>query len=278
MSVEFKRTSFRLSIGEKSLEGLLCEPACWKDTILLVHEALGSVSYWKDFPDNLATTTDCRVLAYSRAGHGDSQGPLESRNPKYYRNQVEVVLPALLDRFNIGSPIFYGHSEGAAISLLYAAYRPDQVRAVIAEAPILTPESSSRRRIQELAATYPSSELRSKLARYHKDSDAVFYSWITDATSPQMLHFPLDMYLSKIACPVLVLQGSEDEFGGAVQLLAIQKYLPRAQSEIIVGAAHLPHREMTKVVLEKVRDFLAGISPSVKIEPVTPYSLTHVPE
>lgn len=278
MSVEFQRTSFRLSIGGKLLEGLLCEPACWKDTILLVHEALGSVSYWKDFPDNLATTTDSRVLAYSRAGHGNSQGPLEPRNPEYYRNQVEVVLPALLDSFNVRLPILYGHSEGAGISLLYAAHQRDKVRAVIAEAPILTPESSSQLKIKELAAAYPSSELRSKLARYHKDSDAVFYSWIADATTPEMLHFPLDMYLSKIVCPVLVLQGSEDEFGGATQLLAIQKYLPQAQSEIIAGAAHLPHREMTKVVLEKVRNFLTGIPSSVKIEPVTPYSLTHVPE
>lgn len=278
MSSESRRTSTRFAVGGKSLEVLLCEPPSARHTIVLLHEALGSVSYWKDFPDNLASATGCNVLAYSRAGHGDSEGPLEPRSPEYYRNQVEVILPALLDRFHVQSPILYGHSEGAGIALLYAADEPQKVLALIAEAPILTPETRSRDRIQQLAATYPTSELSRRLARYHRDSDAVFQSWIAGVTTPQMLQFPLDGFLPNIVCPLLVLQGSEDEFGGAVQLHAIQKHLSQAQCEIIPGAGHLLHREKTEVVLEKVRNFLANIRSIPQVEYVAPHPLTVVPE
>jgi len=248
-----------LNVGGKSFEVSLCGPSCAQHTIVLLHEALGSVSYWKDFPGKLAAATGCEVLAYSRAGHGNSQGPLEPRSVEYYRNQVEVILPALLRHFGVRSPILYGHSEGAGIALLYAAEQPQNVRAVIAEAPIVTAEARSRERIGEIAAAYPSSELGRKLARYHRDADAVFQSWIAGVATPQMLQFPLDRYLPKIVCPILVLQGSDDEFGGAVQLQTIQKYLTHAQCEVLVGAGHLLHREKTELVLEKVRNFLINL-------------------
>lgn len=267
-----------VTVGGKSLEVLLCQPAFAQETIVLLHEALGSVSYWKDFPDKLSAATGCTVLAYSRAGHGNSQGPLEPRNQKYYQNQVEAVLPALLDHFHVESPVLYGHSEGAVIALLYAAQEPQKVRALIAEAPVLTPEPRSRNRIRELAATYPVSELKNKLVRYHNDSEAVFHSWIAGVTSPQMVQFPLDMYLPKIICPVLLLQGSEDEFGGSTQLHAIQKYLPHAQCEVLTGAGHLPHRDKTDVVIEKVRIFLSSLSPAVQQCPVVSHPPLVIPE
>ncbi|HET9086790.1 MAG TPA: alpha/beta hydrolase [Acidobacteriaceae bacterium] len=251
-----------LNIGEKSLEVLRCPHASAAGTIVLLHEALGSVSYWKDFPGKLASATGCNVVAYSRAGHGGSQGPLEPRSVGYYRNQVEVVLPAIFRHFKIESPILYGHSEGAAIAFLFAAEQPHTVRALIAEAPIVTTEARSQNRIHELAATYSSSELRRKLARYHCDSDAVFHSWIAGVTTPQMLQFPLHEYLAKIVCPVLVLQGPEDEFGGEIQLLTLEKHVPQVTSRTIAGAGHLPHREQTEAVLMEIRIFLADLPSS----------------
>jgi pimeloyl-ACP methyl ester carboxylesterase len=257
MSKECTSKLTRLSIGEKTLEALRCERASAAGTIVLLHEALGSVSYWKDFPGKLAEASSCNVVAYSRAGHGDSQGPLEPRSVGYYRNQVEVVLPELLRQFQIESPILYGHSEGAAIALLFAAQQPHLVQALIAEAPIVTSEARSQDRIRELAATYSSSELRRKLARYHSDSDAVFHSWIAGVTTPQMLQFPLHEHLAKIVCPVLVLQGPDDEFGGEIQLRTLEKYVPQVTSRMIAGAGHLPHREQTEAVLKEIRTFLS---------------------
>lgn len=267
-----------LNVGGKSFEVSLCGSSSAQHTIVLLHEALGSVSYWKDFPDKLAAATACQVLAYSRAGHGNSQGPLEPRSVAYYRNQVDVILPALLEQFCVRSPILYGHSEGAGIALLYAAEQQHNVRAVIAEAPIVTPEARSRERIGELAAAYPSSELSRKLARYHRDADAVFQSWIAGVTTPQMLQFPLDRYLPKIVCPILVLQGADDEFGGAVQLQTIQKYLTHAQCEVLAGAGHLLHRERTELVLEKVRAFLVNLPSSSREDQAVFHTPRSVPE
>jgi pimeloyl-ACP methyl ester carboxylesterase len=275
MKAECQTSLACFTVGEKCLEVLLCEPPFAQHTIVLLHEALGSVSYWKDFPDKLSVATGCRVLAYSRAGHGNSQGPLEPRSPEYYRNQVETVLPALLDHFEVGRPVLYGHSEGAAIGLLYAAQAPDSVHALILEAPVVAPEPSAREKIQDLAETYASSGLQSKLTRYHRDADAVFQSWIAGVTAPQMLEFPVELSLPKVVCPVLVLQGAEDEFGGPVQLHVLRKYLPWAQWEVIAGAGHLLHREQTEFVLNRVRQFLAVIS-SVSQERKT-FRRTQVP-
>ncbi|MHB1745250.1 MAG: alpha/beta fold hydrolase [Acidobacteriaceae bacterium] len=270
MTGECKGSLTSFVLEGKALEVLLCEPPSAQQTIVLLHEALGSVSYWKDFPEKLAASTGCRVVAYSRAGHGSSQGPVEPRNPHYYRNQVERVLPTLFARFAVSAPILYGHSEGAGIALLYAAEQPQKVHAVVAEAPIVVPEVRAQDRIQELTAPDISAELIRKLARYHTNPDTVFQSWIADVTSPQMLQFPLDSYLPKIVCPVLVLQGSEDEFGGSGQLQTIRRYLPTAQCEVLSGAGHLLHRDSQDLVIEKVRIFLTDRSILRKQEAVGP--------
>lgn len=246
-----------VTAGGKSLEVLVYESPSARQTIVLVHEALGSVSYWKTFPEKLTTATGCHVIAYSRAGHGHSEGPVNARSLEYYTEQVEQVLPAILQRFGIAKPVLYGHSEGAAIALLYAAQHPEQVAAVIAEAPIVTQEKQARERIRELSAIYESSELQRKLARYHRDADAVFHSWAANINKPLLQGFPLHQYLRKITCPVLALQGSQDEFGGAAQLTALQRYIPQAQCEVIPNAGHLLHREQIDLVIERVSAFLA---------------------
>ena len=232
---------------------------------MLLHEALGSVSYWKDFPESLAAATGHSVIAYSRAGHGNSQGPVEPRSLDYYHRQVEVVLPAVLAHFGVSDPVFYGHSEGAGIAMLYAA-TGHPVRAIIAECPIVEPEESTGATIRQLKAGYESSDMSRRLGRYHANPDEVFHSWIESSQASFSKEFPFEQYLRAIKCPLLVLQGSHDEFASVLQYQAIHRVLPAAQHAVF-DAGHLLHREVPGLVTSTVSTFLASLPPNAAARP-----------
>jgi pimeloyl-ACP methyl ester carboxylesterase len=230
-------------------------------TILLLHEALGSVSYWKDFPQKLARATGYNIIVYSRAGHGNSEGPLELRTDEYYLRQVRVVIPTLLKHFSVDCPVLYGHSEGAGIALLYAA-TSTHVKALILESPFVIPKRSAALVIENMAAVYPGSKLQERLAHYHQEPDEVFNSWVRwAATLDEEKIFPLRDLLPNITCPVLVLQGSNDEFGTTLQLAALQASLADVQHETYANTGHLPHREQTDRLLSRVSQFLTELQP-----------------
>jgi len=228
--------------------------------LLLIHEALGSVSYWKDFPEKLAAATQFRVLAYSRAGHGKSEGPVEARSLDYYRDQIETVIPAVLAHFGVERPVLYGHSEGAAIALLYAGRSgaSDTVKALIAECPFVTPEERTAETVRSLAGSYTTSDLQQRLGRYHHDADAVFQAWIRSDRGAVFQDFSMRESLAHVACPVLVLQGSRDDFGSVAQFEAVRQSIPSAQHQVL-EAGHLLHREMADVVVESVTRFLDAV-------------------
>jgi pimeloyl-ACP methyl ester carboxylesterase len=244
-----------------SLDGKMAEVAyhslpAANGTILLLHEALGSVSYWKRFPHKLAHATGYNVIAYSRAGHGNSEGPLAKRTDAYYLRQVNTVIPTLLDHFSVADPVLYGHSEGAGISLLYAAIS-SRIRALILESPFVVTNPGAGQLIEKMAAAYPGSKLQERLAHYHQHPDEVFASWNTWAASLGNDVFPLHDFLPKIKCPVLVLQGARDEFGTTLQLAALQAAIPNLQHETYPDTGHLPHKEQTDRVLQRVSQFLS---------------------
>lgn len=244
-----------LIIQDKQLETRYWPADSPAGTILLLHEALGSVAYWKDFPAKLAAGTGHNIIAYSRAGHGESDGPVEARSVEYYQSQIDTVLPAVLHHFGVESPVLYGHSEGAAIAFLYAAGHT-AVRAVIAECPILVQEERTVATIRELEATYPRSEMSRKLGRYHRDADAVFNAWMQSNRSTLFRDFSMHQYLLQISCPVMVLQGSRDEFGGIRQFETLQAAIPTAE-HMVLDAGHLLHREQPELVIEHVHAFLS---------------------
>jgi pimeloyl-ACP methyl ester carboxylesterase len=246
-----------LSLDGKSTEVAYHSVPSANGTILLLHEALGSVSYWKQFPHKLAVATNYNVIAYSRAGHGNSEGPLAKRSTDYFLHQVNNVIPALLDHFSVADPVFYGHSEGAGISLLYAAMSK-RIRALILESPFVVTSSAAGELIHKMAADYPGSKLQERLAHYHQHPDEVFASWTQWATSLGSEVFPLREFLPRITCPVLVLQGARDEFGTSMQLAALQAAIPNLQHETYPDTGHLPHKEQTDRVLQRVSQFLSS--------------------
>jgi pimeloyl-ACP methyl ester carboxylesterase len=249
--------NLHLSLDGKSTEVAYHSVPSANGTILLLHEALGSVSYWKQFPHKLALATNYNVIAYSRAGHGNSEGPLAKRSTDYFLHQVNTVLPALLDHFAVADPVLYGHSEGAGISLLYAA-TSKRIRALILESPFVVTSAAAGELIHKMAAAYPGSKLQERLAHYHQHPDEVFASWTQWAATLGEEVFPLREFLPRITCPVLVLQGARDEFGTSMQLAALQAAIPNLQHETYPDTGHLPHKEQTDLVLRRVSQFLSS--------------------
>jgi pimeloyl-ACP methyl ester carboxylesterase len=250
----------RLALDGKQIEVALHTAEDTRGTILLLHEALGSVAYWRDFPEKLAAATGANVLLYSRPGHGYSEGPLEERNPDFYLRQTGIVIPELLDRFGVDAAIVYGHSEGAAIAMLFAR-QSDRARALILESPFVVVEPNSAEHIASMAAAYRGSKLQERLALYHRDADEVFYAWADWATGlTPGIPLPHTL-LNQIKCPVLVLQGENDIFGSIVHREALRAALPAVEFELFANTGHLPHREQTEPVLNRAVRFVTALGP-----------------
>jgi len=265
MSATFVQSqSTHLMLGGKSIEVAIHSVPSPTNTILLLHEALGSVSYWRDFPQRLAQETGSRVLLYSRPGHGSSQGPPERRSKEHYLRQVQDVIPEILRHFSVESPILYGHSEGSGIAVLYSVIS-NQAKALILESPHVVPERSTYLHIEKMAAEYPGSKLQQRLARYHLEADAVFHAWTKWASTMDKNSYPLRDMLAHIHCPVLALQGANDDFGTTAHLDALQTSIPHMEFEIYPDTGHLPHRERTDLVLSRVARFVGSLQLSADL-------------
>lgn len=225
-------------------------------TIVLLHEALGSVSHWRDFPARLAERCEMNVLLYSRLGHGQSEGPPVSRSRRYFEQQSLEVLPALLAEFAIEQPVLLGHSEGAAIALIYAANHPEKTRALVLESPILRTEPASATGMAMAERAWRETDFRERLARHHRDPDAVFAAWLSIRESDSLLSLPLEAHLPPIHCPLLVLQGERDEYATSLQTDALRPLAPHMRLIRFSDIGHTPHREQPEGVLDEIKAFL----------------------
>jgi pimeloyl-ACP methyl ester carboxylesterase len=232
-----------------------------RGSIALLHEALGSVSHWRDFPVRLAEHSRMDVLVYSRLGHGQSEGPPSTRSRDYYEQQSLEVLPAVLAECNIRRPVLLGHSEGAAIALIYAAHHPENARALILESPILHAEPAAAAGMAMAEYAWRTTDLREKLARHHRNPDAVFHAWLSIRESDSLLSLPLEAHLPPVRCPILMLQGAHDEYATNRQAEALRTFAPHMQLIHLPESGHTPHREQPEIVLEHIERFLRGLPP-----------------
>jgi len=245
-----------LSIAGRQLETRHVAVSHPRGTIVLLHEALGSVSHWRDFPERLAERCQMDVLLYSRLGHGQSEGPPEPRSRRYFEQQSLEVLPALLAHFAIVQPVLLGHSEGAAIALIYAAMHPENVSAVVLESPILRLEPASAAGMALAERAWRETDFRERLARHHRDADAVFAAWLSIRESDSLLTLPLEAHLPPVRCPLLVIQGAHDEYATSLQTDALRPLAPQMRLVRLPDSGHTPHREQPEVVLEEIETFL----------------------
>ena len=230
--------------------------------LLLLHEGLGSVSMWGAFPGRLAAATGCRVLVWSRAGHGASEPYPEPRTSSYLHREAEEALPALLAAFDLERPVLIGHSDGGSIALLFAAALPDVPLGVAVLAPHAFVEEVTLAGVRAAGETWATSDWPRRLARHHADASRVFCDWHDTWLSPGFRTWNIEACLPLIRCPVLALQGEEDEYGTPRQVTVIGERVPGARVLLLPACGHAPHRDQEAAVLAALVDFINHLTPT----------------
>lgn len=222
--------------------------------LLLLHEGLGSVSMWRDFPQRLAERTGARVVAYSRAGFGRSSARDAPFTERFMHEEALEVLPALRETLGIRQPVLVGHSTGASIALIHASAAP--VAGMVAMAPFAFVEDSNLEAIRAARSRY--ADIRDRLARHHDDVDAVFYGWSDLWLDPAFRGWNLDVELRRIRAPILAILGERDEYCTPAQLERIVERARNARVETLrlPMSGHAPHRDEPEVVLDAVQRFI----------------------
>jgi pimeloyl-ACP methyl ester carboxylesterase len=229
-------------------------------TLVFLHEGLGSIALWRDFPRKVADATQRPALIYSRAGYGRSTPLAAARTPSYMHDEARVTLPALLDAFGIVDAILVGHSDGASIALIHAGERIRPVRALVAMAPHVFVEAESIAGIARARRDYQGAELRSRLSRYHADVDSAFFGWNDIWLSPAFRDWNIEAILPGIDCPLLLIQGIDDEYGTMAQLDAIERRVStRVQRVELSDCGHSPHRDQPQATLAAIAAFISSI-------------------
>lgn len=235
-------------------------------TIVMLHEGLGSISHWKDFPSQLAEETGAGVLVYSRYGHGASDALKEPRTVSYMHHEAQVVLPEILQQARIEHPLLLGHSDGASIAIIYAGSLPDSPAGLILEAPHVFVEDISVSSIAQVREAYKQTDLPERLQRHHANVESLFWGWNNIWLHPDFRGWNIESFLHLIRCPVLVLQGAQDEYGTVRQIEAIRTRIPSTSAIVLDGCKHAPHRDQREATTAAVRQFLFTL-PKVALSP-----------
>jgi pimeloyl-ACP methyl ester carboxylesterase len=246
-------------VDGKRLEMVSYAAMSGRPTIVMLHEGLGSVSMWKDFPVQVAKTTGCRVLAYSRYGHGNSDRLHEKRTVGFMHHEGKVVLPRLLEQLGIQNPILLGHSDGGSICLIFAAAWPAKPRALILEAPHVLVEDLTVSSIAKIREVYRTTDLSKKLGRYHDHVEETFWGWNDIWLEPKFRDWNIEEVLDAIRCPTLVIQGEDDEYGTMAQVRTIEQRLHGARAVVLANCGHSPHRDQPKATLDAIAEFVRGL-------------------
>ena len=224
--------------------------------LVLLHEGLGSVSHWKTFPLRVAQATGCGVTFYSRYGSGYSDVLTGPRSVGYMHEEGLEVLPELLQYFQIDNPILIGHSDGASIAIIYAGAKGG-VCGLILLAPHVFVEDLSVASIADAKVKFQTTDLPKKLARHHRDATRTFWGWNDIWLHPDFRSWNIEEYLSRIACPVLVIQGLDDQYGTMKQVEAIAGQCGGpVETRVLSDCKHSPQRDQPDATLEAISRFV----------------------
>lgn len=230
--------------------------------VVFLHEGLGSLAMWKDYPQRLCDAGGYRGLVFSRPGYGRStpRRRAERWPVDFMQQQASGVLPAFFARLSIGQrgerPWLFGHSDGGSIALLYAALFPNAVAGVVAVAPHIFVEDVSIRSITAAREAYLATDLRARLARYHDDPDSAFWGWNDVWLDPAFRGFSIVDVLDGLRCPILAAQGEDDEYGTLAQITGIRAHVPRTEIVVLDRCGHSPHRDQPQALTQAVTDFI----------------------
>lgn len=237
------------------------------DPIVLLHEGLGSISLWRDFPEKLASATSRAVFAYSRAGHGASDPPAIPHTSRFMHEEAIDRLPGILEQAGIERAVLLGHSDGGSIALIFAATHPARVPALVLEAAHVFVEDVSIASIERIKREYETTDLRRRLAKHHAHVDAAFHGWNDVWLSPEFRDWNLEEYLPRVSAPALVIQGENDEYGTLRQVDAIARQVNGpVETLVLPDCGHSPHRGHPARVLGAIVKFLKSTNSSKPAE------------
>lgn len=229
-------------------------------TLVFLHEGLGSVALWRDFPRKVATQLRAPALVYSRFGYGASDGLTAKRTPGFMHDEALGVLPALLDQLRIERPILIGHSDGASIALIHAAASGRPVKGLICLAPHAFVEPVCVESIAQIRQSYLATDLKQRLAKYHTRVDDAFLGWADAWLDPQFLSWSIEDLLGAIDKPLLLIQGEDDEYGTLAQLDRIEARVKGPTRRLALpSCGHSPHRDQEAAVIDAMVAFVNGL-------------------
>jgi pimeloyl-ACP methyl ester carboxylesterase len=235
--------------------------ASGKPTLVFLHEGLGSIGQWRDFPAKVAAATGCRALVYDRYGYGQSDVLVEKqRTVRFMHDEALIALPELLKAVGIENPVLIGHSDGASIALIHAGAK-HAVRGVAAMAPHVFIEPECLKSIDKAAHAFENTDLKDRLGRYHRDARKTFYGWADVWLDPQFKGWDIrGDYVANIRCPVLGIQGHDDIYGTMAQLDEIEHRVKGPCKLLkLKDCGHAPFREQPEKTLEAVTTFIKAL-------------------
>jgi len=251
-----------LQIGSHSLEYRMIGPRPDRaPAIVMLHEGLGCVGLWNDFPDKLQQATRCGVFVYSRPGYGQSSPVGLPRPLSYMHDEARDMLPALLDAIGFRRGLLLGHSDGASIAAIYAGTHQDhRVGGLVLIAPHFFTEDSGIASIEEARKAYETGDLRQRLARWHKDVDNAFRGWNGAWLDPEFRKWDITEQLGYIRVPILIVQGEDDQYGTVKQIEEAERdcYCP-VEVALLPGAKHSPQRDAPTATLKAIAGFVADV-------------------
>jgi pimeloyl-ACP methyl ester carboxylesterase len=231
-------------------------------TLVFLHEGLGSIAQWRDFPLAVSRATHLPAVVYERAGYGEADPPAGPRSIRYLHEEALESLPEVLRRLQIEDAVLIGHSDGGSIALIFASVWPQKVRGIITEAAHVFVEDVTLSGIRDAVKLYASSDLPKRLSKYHgSNAEAAFRGWSETWLSPSFRSWNIEEYLSGVRCPVLAIQGGEDEYGTSAQVEAIVKGVSGPAAPLIIeGCGHVPHHQARERVLAAMTRFILGLT------------------
>jgi pimeloyl-ACP methyl ester carboxylesterase len=251
-----------LEIGAASLEyRMIGPPPDAAPTMVFLHEGLGSVGLWGDFPDRVAEATGLGVFVFSRAGYGKSSPSKMPRRVTFMHEEAREVLPRVLGAIGFRRGVLLGHSDGASIAAIYAGSFPDpRLSGIALLAPHFFAEAFGIAEIARAKERYEAGDFRMKLARWHRDPDNAFYGWSGPWLDPQFLSWDIRPELGAIGVPVLVVQGDQDQYGTLEQVETAKRLCPGpVEAVILPGIRHIPQRDAPAETLGAVDDFVGRL-------------------
>jgi len=246
------------------------QAAAHAPVMVFLHEGLGSVALWKDYPAQLCQALGFRGLVYSRPGYGrSSPRPAQlALQPDFMHHQALEVLPAMLRAVGLVDegghavqPLWLlGHSDGGSIALIHASVHSSQLAGLIVMAPHIMVEDLSVASIAQARDAYLQGELRQRLSRYHDDPDSAFWGWNDVWLSPAFRPWSIEQEITSIGCPVLAVQGLDDEYGTLEQIRGIERQVSHTQLLELPQCGHSPHRDQPQALTRAITSFVEAVS------------------